>query len=454
MNRNSGNLLVVDDEPVALKNLAHALEKEGYAVICCDSGVAAINQLDTGDFDVVLTDLKMKQVDGMQVLRHCKLKSPDTEVIVITGFATAETAVQAMQHGAFYYVAKPFRLEDVRKVVKEAMEKVRLKRQNQALKEQINTYKGKVRIVTQYGPMQQLLDTARQVATTDCNILISGESGTGKELLARYIHNHSQLTKGPFFAINCGAFNADLLSNELFGHERGAFTGATHQKKGLVEMASGGTLLLDEITEMPQSMQVKLLRVIQEQELLRMGGTTAITVDVRFIATTNRDAKQLVASGGLRHDLYYRLNVVSFELPPLRERSGDVLLLAQYFVNKNSALMDKPVTSLSAEAMAKLQQYDFPGNVRELENVVERGIALAHGSVIEAQHLPQQFKESKPPNFRKKDGRFLSLQEQETAYIQYLLDKTGGNKTATADLLGIDRVSLWRKLKKLGIDTK
>jgi len=249
-------------------------------------------------------------------------------------------------------------------------------------------------------------------------------------------------------AVNCGAFTADLLSNELFGHEKDAFTGATQQKKGLLEMASGGTLLLDEITEMPLSMQVKLLRAIQEQELMRIGGTVAIPIDVRFFATTNRNPDTLVSSGRLRNDLYYRLNVVSFDLPPLRDRASDILPLAQYFIEKYSVLMDKAVSGLSDETSARLNRYKYPGNIRELENIIERGIALARGAYIEIQDLPEHVNGPDAPGFKKVDGSFPSLQEQEAAYIQFILDKTGGNKTEAAEILGIDRVSLWRKLKK------
>ncbi|HWR90584.1 MAG TPA: sigma-54 dependent transcriptional regulator, partial [Dissulfurispiraceae bacterium] len=283
------DILIVDDEKIALKNLEHVMTKEGYTVIGTQSGHQALKLLEEHDFDVVLTDLRMEKVDGLQVLKKSRDISPMTEVIMITGFATLESAVKTMKHGAFYYIAKPFKLDEVRKVVKEAVEKVRLKRENAHLREQIETFQGKVRIITQDGTMQKLLDTAKQVAPVDCNVLITGESGTGKELIARYIHYNSLRSEGPFLAVNCGAFTEELLANELFGHERGAFTGALTMKKGLIETASGGTLFLDEITEMSATMQVKLLRVIQERELLRVGGTSPLKIDVRFIAATNRN---------------------------------------------------------------------------------------------------------------------------------------------------------------------
>ncbi|MFZ3089211.1 MAG: sigma-54 dependent transcriptional regulator [Nitrospirota bacterium] len=451
MNRNT-KILIVDDEKIALKNLEHVMKKEGYDVIGTQSGQNALKLLEEQQFDAVLTDLRMEKVDGMQILKRCRGLYPDTEIIMITGYATLQSAVDAMKHGAFYYIAKPFKLDEVRKVVKEAVEKVRLKKENKQLREQIENFYGKVKIITQDANMQRLLDTARQIAPTDCNILISGESGTGKELFARYIHFNSARTKGPFFAINCGAFTEELLSNELFGHEKGAFTGAAAMKKGLIEMASGGTLFLDEISEMPASMQVKLLRVIQERELLRVGGTAPIKVDIRFIAATNREIQDAVKSGAFRRDLYFRLNVVSICIPPLSERKDDIPLLSHYFLKKYAVLMKKDITEISEDVTGLLMNYDFPGNVRELENIIERGVALTNNNKIEMAHLPEDLKELSIRTFRKKDGKIPSLEEQETAYIKWVLNEAGGNKTLAAQILGIDRVSLWRKLKKYGLE--
>jgi DNA-binding NtrC family response regulator len=449
-------LLIVDDEQIALRNLEHIMEKEGYLVTGTQKGPNALKLLDEQWFDVVLTDMKMEKVDGMQILRKCKELYPDTEVIMITGYASIQSAIDAMKKGAYDYIAKPFKLDEVRKVVKEAIEKVRLKKENTQLREQIEKYHGKVKIITQDANMQRLLDTARQIAPTDCNVVISGESGTGKELFARHIHFSSARADGPFFAINCGAFTEELLSNELFGHEKGAFTGATALKKGLMEMASsasgGGTLFLDEITEMPASMQVKLLRVIQEKEVLRVGGTEPIKVDVRFIAATNRDIHDAIKNAQFRQDLYFRLNVVSLHIPPLSERRDDIPLLSYYFLKKYSALMKKEVTEISQDVISLLMNYDFPGNVRELENIIERGVALSNGSSIEIAHLPEDLKELSIRTFRKKEGRIPSLEEQEEAYIKWVLKEVGSNKTLAAQILGIDRVSLWRKLKKFGIE--
>ena len=450
----NAKILIIDDEKIALKNLEHIMKKEGYTVFATQSGQNALKLLEKQSFDVVLTDLRMEKVDGMQILKRCHELYPDTEVIMITGFATLETAVETMKHGAFYYISKPFKLDEVRKVVREAVEKVRLKHENQQLREQIENYQGKVKIITQDAPINKILDTARQIAPTDCNVLLSGESGTGKELFARYIHYSSNRSEGAFYAINCGAFTEELLSNELFGHEKGAFTGATTMKKGIIEMASGGTLFLDEITEMPPSMQVKLLRVIQEKEVLRLGATEPLKVDVRFIAATNRDIQSAIKTGNFRQDLYFRLNVVLLHIPPLSERKDDIPLLSYYFLKKYSVLMKKNIAEISPDVIALLMNYDFPGNVRELENIIERGVALSTGSSIETAHLPEDLRELSIKTFRRKEGKIPSLEDQEMSYITWVLNEVGGNKTLAAQILGIDRVSLWRKLKKYGLDNE
>ncbi|HEX9020806.1 MAG TPA: sigma-54 dependent transcriptional regulator [Nitrospirota bacterium] len=449
---NNAKLLIIDDERIALRNLEHVMKKEGYDVTGTQSGPNALKILDEQQFDVVLTDLRMEKVDGMQVLKKARELYPDAEVVMITGYATLDSAVEAMKHGAFYYIAKPFRLEEVRKVVKEAVQKVRLKTENRHLREQIETYQGRVKIITQDPTMQKLLDTARQIAPTDCNVLITGESGTGKELFARFIHVNSKRGGGPFFAINCGAFTEELLANELFGHEKGAFTGAHEAKRGIIEMATGGTLFLDEITEMSPSMQVKLLRVIQEREVLRVGGAGPLKVDVRFVAATNRDIHDAMKAGAFRQDLYFRLNVVSLRIPPLAERKDDIPLLSYFFLKKYAVIMKKEVTEITEEVIALLLNYDFPGNVRELENIIERGVALTNSNTVETGHLPEDLRELSIKTFRKREGKIPSLDEQEEAYIKWVLAEVGGNKTLAAQTLGIDRVSLWRKLKKYGLE--
>lgn len=449
---NSGRVLIVEDEQAALKNLQHVMKKEGYDVTGTLSGTHAIELLEEREFDLVLTDLRMEKVDGIKVLERTKQLHPETEVILITAYASIPSAVETMKKGAFDYIDKPFRLDDVRKVVSSAIERVRLRRENLELRQQVEKYEGKVKVITQNPVMQGLLETARQIAPTDCNVLVTGETGTGKELFARYIHFMSNRAEGPFYAINCSSMTEELLTNELFGHEKGAFTGADSVKKGLLEVSSGGTLYLDEILEMTPATQVRLLRVLQEKQLIRLGGTEPVDVDVRVVAASDRDLHEAVREENFRNDLYYRLNVVSLNIPPLSERRDDIPLLCQYFMKKYSTLMDKDVRELSPAVLGMLMNYDFPGNVRELENIIERGVALAHEHTIEMAHLPQDFKELNIRTFRRKEGRLPSLEEQEVSYIQWVLKETGGNKTAAAKILGIDRVSLWRKIKKYGIE--
>jgi DNA-binding NtrC family response regulator len=442
-------ILIIDDEAIALQNLMHVLKKEGYSILGTQSGSDALEILAKERFDLVLTDLKMEKVDGMQILTRTREQYPDTEVIMITGYATLETAIEAMKLGAYHYIAKPFKLEEVRKVVKEALEKVRLKQENVTLKTQLKALTNTSGIITANKKMKTILALAAQAAISDSNIVINGESGTGKELLARFIHASSHRHGGPLLSINCGAFNEELLTNELFGHEKGAFTGANSQKTGLIEQASGGTLFLDEITEMPVSMQVKLLRVLQEKEVLPLGATKPIQVDVRFIAATNRNLQEEVHLGRFRNDLYFRINVVSLTLPPLSARKDDIPLLIQHFLQKYSTTMKKNVTGISPAVADILIDYDYPGNVRELENIIERGVALTGGEVIEADQLPDDLRGMIFKTFRRAEGGGIpSLEEHEKAYIQWVLKETEGNKTLASQHLGIDRVSLWRKLKK------
>jgi DNA-binding NtrC family response regulator len=444
-------LLVVDDEPGALRNLERVLAGEGYAVTTSSSGSVALRHLREGSFEVVLADLEMEKIDGMQVLRRCKELDPDSEVIVVASHPAIETAIDAIKQGAYHYLPKPLALDEVRKVVREAVARVALKNESRRLRERVERMKDRDDIVTQDPRMLRVLETAREVTVTDCNILITGESGTGKELMARYIHRHSRRSVATFLGVNCGAFTEELLTSELFGHEKGAFTGAVARKKGLVEMADGGTLFLDEVTEMSPAMQVRLLRVLQEKEFLRVGGTEAIRVDVRFLAATNRSIEEAIASGAFRQDLYYRLNVVTLDLPPLARRPDDIPLLAHFFLKKHAQRMGKQVASIAEEVLQLLSGYGFPGNIRELENVVERGVALAKGSVLEAAHLPEDLRRMRLKVFRREAGNMPSLDAQERAYIEWVLQQVDGNRSRAAAVLGIDRVSLWRKLKRYGI---
>lgn len=444
----TGKLLIVDDEAVAVDNLAHAFRKLGYDVVTRTTGPGAIELLDNDRFDVVLTDLHMERADGMAVLNRAREVDPDVAVIMITGYASIESAVEATKAGAYHYIAKPFRLDDVRALVANAMEQVCLRRENRQLRSLVDTQQTGPHIITQDAVMRRLLETARQVANSDSSVLISGESGTGKELIARYIHTHSERVSGPFVAVNCGALQEDLLANELFGHEKGAYTGAAETRIGLIEAAHGGSLFLDEIAEMSLVMQVKLLRVIQEREVQRLGSTQPVTVDVRFIAATNRDLRAEVAAGRFRQDLYYRLDVVALHLPALAERRDDIPMLAYYFLKKIALRSGRPVDDISDEAMAIMNDYDYPGNVRELENLIERGVVLSDGPHLQVKHLPPALAERSIRVVRQNSQRMPTLEEREDEYIRWVLKQTGGNRSRAAEILGIGRASLWRKLKK------
>ncbi len=446
-------ILIIDDEEMALMNLEHILKKQGYHIVAANSGPKGLELAKQGGFDIVITDLRMSKVNGMAILETSRSVHPDVEVIMITGYATVDSAIEAMKKGAYHYISKPYRIDEVRKVVGEAVEKARLLGENRNLKADLQRLKqiGGTRIITKDPAMHAILKVAGQIAETDCNVLIRGESGTGKELMARYVHEHSKRSQGPLTAINCGVFSEELLTNELFGHEKGAYTSAVAAKPGIIEIAKGGTLFMDEIGEMSPNMQVKLLRVIQERQMTRVGGTVSIPIDVRFVAATNRNLQEAVKSKEFRKDLYYRLNVVSLELPPLAARRNDIPLLVQHFLEKHSALMNRPAPTPSREVLDVLMSYDFPGNVRELENIIERGIALAAGGVINPEHLPDDIRDFTITTFRRQDGKLPTLEQQEIEYIKRVLVETSGNKTLAAETLGIDRVSLWRKIKRYGL---
>ena len=445
-------ILVVEDEDIARKNLEHILIKSGYDVVSVSSGSKAIDLLQSNNFDLVITDLKMEKVDGMQVLNKAKDLQPFTEVIMITGYATIETSVQAMHEGAYYYIAKPYKIDEVRQITKQALLKRQLRLENIELKEILKKQRKITNIVGQSAVMMDIQKTIHQIAPSDINVLVLGESGTGKELVARSIHQLSSRSEKEFIAFNCGSFTEELMANELFGHEKDAFTGATKAKSGLIKVANGGTVFLDEIGDMPLSMQVKLLRVIQEKEVLPVGGESAVSVDVRFIAATHRDLKEDVEKGDFRQDLFYRLNVITIKLPSLSERHGDIPLLAYHFLAQKSKDMNKDVQNIKKESMDLLCQYGWPGNIRELENVIERAVALANGPEITIGDLPDFISNLSIETYRRADSEIPNLEEQEKNYIKWVLHKCEGNKTKAAKVMGIDRVSLWRKIKRYGME--
>ncbi len=447
-------ILVVEDDDQARKNLEYILRKEGYEVVSANSGVRALQLLNKQEFDLILTDLKMQQVDGLEVLKEARAEYPHTEVIMITAYATVDSAVTAMQQGAYHYIPKPYKIDLVRKVVREALLKRKLYQENIRLKEELAEFqeKGRPLIVGSSQPIRKVIKLLEQVAPTDSSVLITGETGTGKELAARTIHQLSARKNHKFVAFNCGAFTEELLANELFGHEKEAFTGAASRKIGLIETADKGTVFLDEIGDMPLNMQVKLLRVIEEKEVLRVGGTQAVPVDVRFLAATARDLRHECEIGNFRSDLYYRLAVVTVHIPSLAERTDDIPLLVQHFLNQKGQKTGKEIKQIDNEALELLTQYSWPGNVRELENIVERAMVMAKGESITIQDLPEDLLELSIKTFRRSTSRFPTLKEQEIKYIKWVLGQTAWNKTKAADILGIDRVSLWRKLKQYGIE--
>ncbi|MFW6123104.1 MAG: sigma-54-dependent transcriptional regulator [Thermodesulfobacteriota bacterium] len=445
-------ILIVEDEFIARENLEHILQKEGYEILALESGVEALKELEKHEFDLVMTDLRMQQVDGMQVLERTRELYPDTEVIMITGYATVSTAVEAMQKGAYHYLAKPYKIDEVRILVRQALERRWLKQEVSELRQQVRSQKGIPLLIGKTAAMEGLKNLITQIAPTDCTVLILGETGTGKELVAKAIHHLSTRSDRRFLAINCGSFTEELLAHELFGHEKEAFTGARGVKKGLLEVATEGTVFLDEIAEMSLSMQAKLLRVLQDRTFFRVGGTTEIPVDIRILAATNKELKQEVDRGTFRQDLYYRLNVITVEVPSLSERKDDIPLLSQHFLEKYSQLQGKQVEKISPEVMDILMNYAFPGNVRELENIIERGVTLASGSAMEVQHLPADLREQRFDIQRRPKTELLTLEENEKEYIDWVLSQVKGNKTRAAEILGIDRVSLWRKLKRYGME--
>lgn len=447
MNTEKESILVVEDEDLARRNLAHILTKENYSVTAVESGEKAIEQLEQKTFDLVITDFKMSRVDGMKVLQKSKLLQPFTEVIMITGYATVDLAVKTMKDGAFYYIAKPYKLGEVRKIVKEALLKRKLRLENLQLKAELEKEPDVPFLIGKSQAIKAVRATIRQIASSDSNVLILGESGTGKELVAKAIHHLSPRSKQRFMAFNCGSITEDLMAGELFGHEKGAFTGAEQQRRGLVETADHGTLFLDEIGDMPMSMQVKLLRVIQEKELIRVGGVDPIEIEVRFLAATHRDLKEDIQNGLFRQDLYYRLNIITIPLPPLAERDGDIALLTHHFLEQ----MRPSMPDIDQQAMDMLCQYSWPGNVRELENVIERAVAIAVGDTITASHLPDYIRNLAIETYRFNHGPLPTLEDQEKRYIQWVLNQTDYNKTQAAKIMGIDRVSLWRKLKRYGL---
>lgn len=443
-------LAVVDDESIVRRRLSQLLSPR-YRVETFEDATSFLERLRAAPFDVVLLDVRLPDMSGLEILPRVRELCPHCEVIIITGFTSLDDAVQTVKQGAFYYLAKPFTPQQIQLIVERAAEKARLAAENRELRQQVQgryAFEGTLGISA---AMKTLMEAASKVWATDCNVLVAGESGTGKELLAKAIHQNSPRASGPFVSFNCGGFSEDLIANELFGHEKGAFTGAETTRIGLLEAAQGGTLFLDEVGDMPPSMQVKLLRVIQERQLYRLGSSKPVALDIRIISASNKELDQEVEQGRFRQDLYYRLKVVMLRVPALRERKEDIPILINHFLEKFNQAYRKNVQGFAREALDLLMNYSFPGNVRELENIVSGAVALADGELIHAADIPADLEDFEVQTLGTQE--LVSLEEQEKAYIARVLEATGGNRVMAARILGLPRTTLWRKIKRFGLET-
>lgn len=453
-------ILVADDEKSMREFLDIMLKKEGYKVTLASNGEEVIKLIEKDIFDLALVDIRMPRQDGLSVLKRIKTVSPETIVIMITAFASADTAIKAMKEGAYDYITKPFKIDEMKLVIQNALEKRRLQKENQILKQVVRERYQFDNIIGQSSKMLELYDLLEKVVPTKTNILITGESGTGKELVAKAIHYNSPRRDKPFVTLNCGAIPESLIESELFGHMKGAFTDAINTKKGLFEVADEGTIFLDEISELPLLMQVKLLRVLQDREFKRVGGTEDIRVDVRIISATNKDLEEAVREKQFREDLFYRLNVIQIKIPSLRDRKEDIPLLASHFLKKYSEELGKQISQISPEALRVLVQYDYPGNVRELQNIIERAVALETSRELTVQNLSSYIEEQVP--FKRKaidldipnEGIDLEkiVEDVERTLLLKALDRTKGIKKKAAELLHINFRSMRYRLEKYGLN--
>lgn len=446
----TSTILVVDDEVIARDNLAHVLTKAGYQVLTAGDGVEAVNIMENREVNLVITDLRMKGKDGMGVLTETKRLWPAAEVLMVTGYASLDTAIEAMKKGAYHYLAKPLNVKELQAMAKKALERNAMQLELFRLRQQVADTSETSKIIGQSSKTIALKEQISQVAQLDCNVLILGETGTGKELVARTIHDLSRRNDNKIVSLNCGAFSEELISAELFGHEQGAFTGAQKKKKGLLEYAKGGTVFFDEIGELPLQMQVKLLRVLQERTLMRVGGSEEIPIDIRVLAATNRNLKEALDEGSFRKDLYYRLDVITIVVPSLVERRNDIPLLASHFLQKHVE-PGRPVPQLSDLAIENLKSYDYPGNIRELENIIQRVLITCHEDVIDTHHFEDDIADNDTLVTAKQES-WPTLEDNEKEYIIRVLDEVEGKRAKAAEILGIDRVSLWRKIKRYGLE--
>ncbi|WP_163325304.1 sigma-54-dependent transcriptional regulator [Draconibacterium mangrovi] len=434
------SMLIVDDEESVRDSLYNWFIEDGYDVDCAANAKEALAKVEARNFDIILADIKMPGMDGLEMHRRIKAFNSAAIVIIMTAFASVETAVQALKDGAFDYITKPFDPDDLSHLIRNAARQITLKNENEALKNKIVTLENIEDIVGNSDSMMRVLKEVENVAITASSVIITGESGTGKELIARAIHSNSPRKFFPLVTVHCGALSEDLLESELFGHEKGAFTGAMFNRKGRFEMADGGTIFLDEIATISMKMQIELLRVIETKSFTRVGGNKEIKSDFRIICATNKDLKKMVAEGAFREDLYYRLNVVNIAISPLRDRKEDIPMLVDYFIKKYCTLMSRDVLTINPAALRRLEEYNFPGNVRELENMIERAIVVGNGKEIRLKDLPLE----KDVISNSND----SLNELEKKYILQTLNKYDWNISRSARALQIDRVTLYNKIKK------
>jgi len=443
-------VMIVDDEDIALKALTRILRSEGYDVEAVSAGKEAITLINSRQFDLILTDLFIDEIDGLDILAAAKNRNPETAVILLTGHGSIDSAIEATKKDAFHYLQKPIRPDEVRHIVKRAVENIELVARIKELESQNSP---EIESIIGNSPkLVAIKKLIQRIQDSESNVLITGESGTGKELVAQAIHELSPKKKGKFLAFNCASFTEDLLANELFGHEKDAFTGATKSRAGLFESANGGTVFLDEVGDMPMTMQVKLLRVIQEREVIRVGGNSPIPIDVRIISATNQDLKEQCLKGYFRQDLFFRLNVIYIRMPSLNERSEDIPLLASHFLRRYSKKIDKKITGFTDEVVGLLSSYQYPGNIRELENIIEHAVSMTQGETITNESLPKDMMDYDLFLFQNQTNGFKTLEELEKEYIRWILDQVENKKTEASKILGIDRVSLYRKLKRFEFD--
>jgi len=434
------SILIVDDEESVRDSLYNWFLEDGFRVECAENAKKALTILESDQFDIILADIKMPGMDGLEMLRRIKSLKPDAIVIVMTAFATVDTAVKALKDGAYDYVTKPFDPDDLTHLIRNATKQISLTDENETLKKKVVSLENVEDLIGESEAMKDMLREVESVAQTNSSVIITGESGTGKELVARAIHANSPRKFFPFVSVHCGALTESLLESELFGHEKGAFTGAMYNRKGRFEMADSGSIFLDEIATISTKMQVELLRVLESKTFMRVGGNKEISSDFRVICATNKDLKNMVENGTFREDLYYRLNVVNIQIPPLRNRKEDIPLLVDYFIKKYCTSMNKPPATIDPTALKRLQEFNFPGNIRELENMIERAIVVGDGKKISLKDLPLEKTIV--------SSSAESLDDFEKAFIFQILNKYSWNISRTAKALKVDRVTLYHKIKK------